>query len=248
MLSPQKINRSIPVVFPAPPRVSSNSRNNSAAYSSTTVSQCHHTLLVSDSFSVTPQTITHQPSATPLGNPATPLDDIDTIVATYQQRIFRFHLISIRDRDVAQTLTQDTFVRAWSARGSFRGDCSVLTWLMRIALNLVRDHTRTDRFRFWKKVSETAIDVSDISSHVPHRDSSLESRLIASEQMALVWESVAKLSDRQRSIFLLRFLEELELSEIADITGPAHQHRQDSSLPSTRNHPAHHNAILKDSL
>jgi len=150
---------------------------------------------------------------------ATPLDDIDSLVATYEQRIFRFHLVSVRDRDVAQSLTQDTFMRAWNARASFRGDCAISTWLMRIALNLVRDHTRTDRFRFWKRVSETAIDVSDISSHVPHRDSSLESRLIANEQLTLVWESVAQLSERQRNVFLLRFLDELELSEIANITG-----------------------------
>jgi RNA polymerase sigma-70 factor (ECF subfamily) len=150
---------------------------------------------------------------------ATPLDDMDSIVAMYEQRIFRFHLVSIRDRDVAQSLTQDTFLRAWNARSSFRGDCAISTWLMRIALNLVRDHTRTDRFRFWKRVSKTAVDVSDISSHVPHRDSSLESRLIAHEQLSLVWESVAQLSDRQRNIFLLRFLDELELSEIATITG-----------------------------
>jgi RNA polymerase sigma-70 factor (ECF subfamily) len=150
---------------------------------------------------------------------ATPLDDMDSIVAMYEQRIFRFHLVSIRDRDVAQSLTQDTFLRAWNARATFRGDCAISTWLMRIALNLVRDHTRTDRFRFWKRVSETAIDVSDISSHVPHRDSSLESRLIANEQLTLVWESVAQLSERQRNVFLLRFLDELELSEIATITG-----------------------------
>jgi RNA polymerase sigma-70 factor (ECF subfamily) len=173
---------------------------------------------------------------------------MDSIVATYEQRIFRFHLVSIRDRDVAQTLTQDTFVRAWSARNNFRGDCSISTWLMRIALNLVRDHTRTDRFKFWKKVSDTAVDVSDISAHVPHRDSSLESRLIASEQMTLVWQSVSELSERQRSIFLLRFMEELELSEIASITNlpistvKTHLYR---ALATIR---ARHNASLKDSL
>src|SRR5260370_32819396 len=123
--------------------------------------------------------------------PATPLDDMASIVATYEQRIFRFHLISIRDRDLAQSLTQDTFIRAWSARDTFRGDCSISTWLMRIALNLIRDHTRTDRFRFWKRVSETAVDVSDIASHVPHRDSSLEPRLIATAQLTVVCESGA---------------------------------------------------------
>ena len=177
---------------------------------------------------------------------ATPLDDIDSLVATYEQRIFRFHLVSVRDRDVAQSLTQDTFMRAWNARASFRGDCAISTWLMRIALNLVRDHTRTDRFRFWKRVSETAIDVSDISSHVPHRDSSLESRLIANEQLTLVWESVAQLSERQRNVFLLRFLDELELSEIANITGlpistvKTHLYR---ALAAIR---ARHNATLKE--
>ena len=177
---------------------------------------------------------------------ATPLDDIDSLVATYEQRIFRFHLVSVRDRDVAQSLTQDTFMRAWNARASFRGDCAISTWLMRIALNLVRDHTRTDRFRFWKRVSETAIDVSDISSHVPHRDSSLESRLIANEQLTLVWESVAQLSERQRNVFLLRFLDELELSEIANITGlpvstvKTHLYRARATIR------ARHNATLKE--
>jgi RNA polymerase sigma-70 factor (ECF subfamily) len=198
--------------------------------------------LSSDSLS-----ITRQANLAPQTS-ATALDDMDSIVATYEQRIFRFHLVSIRDRDVAQTQTQDTFVRAWSARNNFRGDCSISTWLMRIALNLVRDHTRTDRFKFWKKVSDTAVDVSDISAHVPHRDSSLESRLIASEQMTLVWQSVSELSERQRSIFLLRFMEELELSEIASITNlpistvKTHLYR---ALATIR---ARHNASLKDSL
>ena len=198
--------------------------------------------LSSDTLSITRQTnLAPQTSATVL-------DDMDSIVATYEQRIFRFHLVSIRDRDVAQTLTQDTFVRAWSARNSFRGDCSISTWLMRIALNLVRDHTRTDRFRFWKKVSDTAVDVSDISSHVPHRDSSLESRLIASEQMTLVWQSVSELSERQRSIFLLRFMEELELSEIASITGLPISTVKTPLYRALATIRARHNDSLKDSL
>ena len=179
---------------------------------------------------------------------ATPFDDLDSLVATYEQRIFRFHLLSLRDRDLALSLTQDTFLRAWSARASFRGDCAISTWLMRIALNLIRDHTRTDRFRFWKRVAETAVDVSDVSEHIPHRESSPEAGLIAREQLALVWDSVAHLSDRQRHIFTLRFVEELELSEIAEITGlpistvKTHLYR---ALAAIR---ARHNAPHKESL
>lgn len=149
---------------------------------------------------------------------ATPFDDLASIVAAYEQRIFRFLLVSVRDRDVAQSLTQDTFLRAWSYRASFRGDCAILTWLMRIAVNLLRDHTRTNRFRFWKRAATNSIDVADIAQYLPHLDSSIESRMIANEQMTLIWDSVATLSTRQREIFLLRFVEDLGLTEIAAIT------------------------------
>jgi RNA polymerase sigma-70 factor (ECF subfamily) len=150
---------------------------------------------------------------------ATPFDDLESIVALYEPRIFRFLLTSLRDRDLALSLTQDTFLRAWTARASFRGDSSINTWLMRIALNLLRDHTRTNRFRFWKKAAASAVDVADVATHIPQPGSSAEARLIASEQLALIWDTVAELSSRQREIFLLRFVEGLEIPDIASVTG-----------------------------
>jgi RNA polymerase sigma-70 factor (ECF subfamily) len=147
------------------------------------------------------------------------LESIDALYEVYRPRIFRFVLASVRDRDLAQTLTQDTFFRAWNARASFRGDCAIATWLTRIALNLVRDHTRTDRFRFWKKASIAAVDATELADTLAYPASSSEARLIAREQVALIAETVASLSERQRSVFLLRFVEELDLNEIAVITG-----------------------------
>lgn len=146
-------------------------------------------------------------------------EDLDTMVALYEVRIFRFLLASVRDRDLAQTMTQETFFRAWNARESFRGDCAPATWLTRIAVNLVRDHTRTGRFKFWKKASETAVEASEISDYLPHHASSAESALIARQQLETVWQTVAQLSDRQRTVFLLRFVEELDLPQIATATG-----------------------------
>jgi RNA polymerase sigma-70 factor (ECF subfamily) len=146
-------------------------------------------------------------------------EDLDSMVALYEVRIFRFLLASVRDRDLAQTMTQETFFRAWNARESFRGDCAPATWLTRIAVNLVRDHTRTGRFKFWKKASETAVEASEVSDHLPHHTSSAESALIARQQLESIWRTVAQLSDRQRTVFLLRFVEELDLPEIAEATG-----------------------------
>ena len=147
------------------------------------------------------------------------LASIETLHDLYGQRIFRFLLASLRDRDVAENLTQETFLRAWTARDAFRGDCSAATWLTRIALNLLRDHTRTDRFRFWRKVAQTSVDASDLAAHLPHPSTSSESALIAHQQLALVWDTVATLSERQRTVFLLRFVEEMELADIAQVTG-----------------------------
>jgi RNA polymerase sigma-70 factor (ECF subfamily) len=181
-------------------------------------------------------------------SPATPFDDIDSIVALHEQRIFRFLLVSTRDADAARSLTQDTFLRAWAARANFRGECAIPTWLMRIAVNLLRDHTRTERFRFWKRAAATSVDISDPAIHLIHAGSSAESRLIASEQIALVWDTVAQLSARQRNVFILRFVEELELAEIADVTGlpvPTVKSHLYRALATIR---ARHNSATQESL
>ena len=130
------------------------------------------------------------------GARTTPLDDLENVVALYQPRVFRFLLAQLRDRDAAETLTQETFLRAWSARASFREDCSVATWLIRIALNLARDHTRTGRFRFWKRVSASAVDVAEVAAIVPAREGSAEERPDRAAAGTRYGQTVASLSSR----------------------------------------------------
>jgi RNA polymerase sigma-70 factor (ECF subfamily) len=132
----------------------------------------------------------------------------------YRGRVFRYILFATRDEDVAESLTQDCFLRAHTAQSSFRGECAMSTWLMRIAVNLVRDHQRNMKLRFWKRAA--MLDASEMSDRLPDMKSSTEHRLIARERVATVWRAVETLSERQRNIFLLRFVEELELPEIAE--------------------------------
>jgi RNA polymerase sigma-70 factor (ECF subfamily) len=145
------------------------------------------------------------------------LADTAGLMRLYRARIFRYILYSTRDEDVAETLTQECFLRAFDARAQFRGECAISTWLMHIAVNLVRDHLRSRRLRFWRKAA--TIDAAEISDRLPDRISSAEDRLIARQRVAAVWEAVEGLSARQRNVFHLRFVEELELSEIAELTG-----------------------------
>src|SRR5580700_9072117 len=77
--------------------------------------------------------------------------DFDAVVRLYWPRIFRFALASLRDRDAAQTVAQDCFLKAYRGRERFRGESSLLTWLIQITLNLVRDYARNRRLQFWRK-------------------------------------------------------------------------------------------------
>jgi len=147
------------------------------------------------------------------------LADFDEVVRLYRPRVFRFLLASLRDRDVAENLTQDCFLKAYMGRAHFRGDASLSTWLMKIAMNLLRDHLRSKRLRFWTKTRETALDPVDVSDWVPDGRSSPEADFIARTQVKGIWETVSQLPEKQRSVFVLRFVEEMELREIAETTG-----------------------------
>jgi RNA polymerase sigma-70 factor (ECF subfamily) len=147
------------------------------------------------------------------------LADFDEVVRVYRPRILRFLLSSLADRDAAESLTQECFLKAWSARHQFRGDSSLGTWLTRIAVNLMRDHLRSRSLRFWQKTRGSSLDVFDISDWVPDGRSSPESLAVARDRVAAVWEAVGKLSAQQRAVFVLRFVEELELDEIATTIG-----------------------------
>ncbi len=151
--------------------------------------------------------------------PVLGLDDIEGVMRLYRGRILRYAMFAVRDRDAAETITQECFLKAYRARESFRGDCSLSTWLMQIAVNLVRDYARSKQFQFWKRAQSSAIDVSEVTEFLRHPGSSAEAGVLAREKLKSVWSAVEKLSKMQREVFLLRFVEEMELREIADLMG-----------------------------
>ena len=142
-----------------------------------------------------------------------------SIVESHRPQIFRFLLASLRDVDLAETLTQECFLKAHRNWKSFRGDSSAMTWLMRIAINLQKDHWRNRRLQFWRHTRANAVDLEDASDWLPSGERTVEQQMLAQEKVAQVWKAVGGLSERQRTVFLQRYVEERELSEIAEATG-----------------------------
>jgi RNA polymerase sigma-70 factor (ECF subfamily) len=145
--------------------------------------------------------------------------EFSSVVQAHRPQIFRFLLASTRDVDLAETLTQECFLKAHRNWDRFRGDSSAMTWLMRIAINLQKDHWRNRRVQFWRHTRTNSVDMDEASEWLPSGERSAEQQMLAREQVKQVWKAVEGLSARQRTVFLLRFVEDLELSEIAQATG-----------------------------
>ena len=152
-------------------------------------------------------------------NRAIEIADFDQVVQRYWPRILRFVLASVHDTDTAETLTQDCFWKAYRSRNGFRGDASVHTWLVRIAVNVVRDHARLRRLQFWKRAERSALDAAAIADWLPDPAMSQEERALLREQIQTVWQATAELSGRQRTVFVLRFIEDMDICDIASATG-----------------------------
>jgi RNA polymerase sigma-70 factor (ECF subfamily) len=128
------------------------------------------------------------------------LHDINALVRNHGASVSGYALRCLRNKDLAETVTQDCLLKAFRSRDCYRGECAVRTWLMKIAKNLIRDHTRTARFR------------------VASPQLSPEANLLVRERMEQAWYAINKLPKLQREIVLMRFIEQMKLSEIASTT------------------------------
>jgi len=146
------------------------------------------------------------------------LDDFTPLVQAHQQRIYRVLLGMLRDPDAAETLTQECFLKAYQKRTTYRGEASVGVWLLKIAVNLARDHQRSRLREFWDRLRSSAAEVADLGQSLPDPRASPERDILGREEVAGVWAAVRKLSAQQRAVFVLRFVEELSLEEIAEAT------------------------------
>ncbi len=149
--------------------------------------------------------------------------DFESAMSLYRPRIFRFALAALRDQDAAESVTQDCFLKAHRAWADFRGDSSLQTWLMRIAVNLIHDVGRNRRFQFWKRARAAAVDLDSASRWLREAGLSPEEQASERQRVESIWASLTGLSESQRTVFLLHFLEEMDAAEIAMATGIARQ-------------------------
>ena len=132
--------------------------------------------------------------------------DFARVYEEHVWRVYGFIAYRLRDRDLAEDLTQATFeraLRAWSRFDPRRA--SEITWLIAIARNLLIDHHRRDR----------SDRVEEIDERVLPSVAGPEQRLAASPELV---EALSRLGERDREVLALRFGGDLTGPEIAQLT------------------------------
>lgn len=90
---------------------------------------------------------------------------------------------------------------------------------MSIANNLMRDRLRTRKFQFWRKAAATSLDITEMAAFLPSGESTAENSLLARERLQRVVDALDELSVNQRAIFIMKFSEEMDPTEIAQAIG-----------------------------
>ncbi len=140
------------------------------------------------------------------------------IVEAFGPRIFSFLLRMVRHRELAEDLTQDTFVRALSSINRYDHRDRLSSWLFRIATNLVRDHVRKIQRR-GPTISGDSVDAEQgaVLAILPAETGAADERLSGAEDRRLLHAALAELTPEYREVIVLRHYSGLSFKEIAAI-------------------------------
>jgi len=136
------------------------------------------------------------------------------IVIKYQDRLYNLCRHMLADPHDADDAAQETFIKAYKNLKSFRPEASLYTWLYRIAVNTCIDHKRKPFFEsLFKKSSEGEEFVIEQQSDLPSPE-----RLYESKQTGVAIKlALNKLSDKLRTVIVLKEMESLSYEEISDV-------------------------------
>ena len=143
------------------------------------------------------------------------------LVARHQRRATRIAFHYVRDSAEADEAVQDAFVKAYTHLSTFREELPFEVWFTRILINgcLDRIKARTRRERWVTSMPDGPGGERDFAERTPGHGPSPEAQLLSRERRRQVAEAIAKLPDRQRSVFMLSHYEGCTSREVSAMTG-----------------------------
>jgi RNA polymerase sigma-70 factor, ECF subfamily len=146
-------------------------------------------------------------------------EGFEGLVDRYERKVYNLVFRLIGDPDDAADVTQETFVAAFRAYGSFRGESSAYTWLCSIAVNKCKNRFRErDRRTGVEGLSLDVAKLHETEAAAAPSHADPEKSLERAELRSRVEEAISRLPDDYRIMTVLRDLNGLSYQEIADVT------------------------------
>ncbi len=142
----------------------------------------------------------------------------DTLLRRHQDRVFNYILRVVKDRDVADDIFQETFIKAIMTikQGKYSANGKFSAWITRIAHNLI-----IDNFRQEKNENQVSTDVGavDLLNNRELCEDNIEDLLVNTQIQEDVKKIVMALPESQREVLMMRYYRDMSFKEIAEQTG-----------------------------
>lgn len=132
------------------------------------------------------------------------------LVRRYQERVYWIARRLVGNHADADDVAQEVFIKIYDSLKGFRGESSFYTWVYRVTVNAALNLLRRNKIRDFVRFDEI---IFPLLSDEPRPDERVESK----EQKTLIDEAIAMLPAKQRTVFVLRYYENLPYGEIAKL-------------------------------
>ena len=143
---------------------------------------------------------------------------LEKLIAHHQNRVYAYILMITKNKELADDLFQDTFIKVINTirSGSYNEEGKFLQWVMRIAHNLTIDHFRkSNRIPV---VDNSKNENFDIFENLNMMDKSIEDRIITDQIHKDVRKLIEFLPEEQREVLYMRYYAEMSFKDIAEVT------------------------------
>lgn len=146
------------------------------------------------------------------------VEAFSVIVSRYEKRVFNLAYRYTGDRQEAEDLSQEIFLRIFRALKTFRGDALFSTWLYRVATNVCLDALRRKKNRPEPVLEQPlATESGDVEKELVSPDLGPDHQVEMAESLEIIRKEIAQLQEPFRTAIILRDLQDLSYEEIAEV-------------------------------
>ena len=141
---------------------------------------------------------------------------LKNLILRYERRLFSYLIVSVKNKEVAEDIFQDTFIKVINTirSGNYHEEGKFFQWIMRIANNLKIDYYR----RLQRMPTVDGGEEFDIFTIIGSRDESIEEKMIREQTYADLNHYVEYLPEEQKEVLKMRIYSDYSFKEIAEMT------------------------------